>query len=340
MKKTILITGAAGFIGAALCERLLKKEDNRYRIIGLDNLNDYYDIRLKEYRLDRLKGYEGFTFLKRDISDGGAVEDIFNEYEPDIVVNLAAQAGVRASITYPQLYIQSNLIGFFNILEACRHHTDKLQQLIFASSSSVYGDSDEELLSTDQMTDKPVSLYAATKKADEVMGYSYSKLYGINMTGLRFFTVYGPAGRPDMAYYKFTDRISSGRKIELYNYGKSFRDFTYVDDITDGIIRIIESDGNKGMDVPYRIMNIGRGRTVALEDFVRILFDGMKEEGLIGSDVSLSDCVEYLPPQPGDVLRTRRDVGPMRERYGYRPKTDLEDGLMEFLKWYKEYNRK
>ena len=337
MEKTILITGAAGFIGAALCERLLNETEG-YRVIGLDNLNDYYDVRLKEYRLEKLKRHDGFSFVKRDICDRETLEEIFREESPDTVVHLAAQAGVRASISYPRLYIQSNIVGFFNILQACRHQKDKLEQLIFASSSSVYGDRDEEMLSTDMSTHSPSSLYAATKIADEAMGYSYSKLYGINMTGLRFFTAYGPAGRPDMAYYKFADRLCAGKKLDLYNFGKNYRDFTYVDDITDGIKRIIDAGGNKDGDVPYRIMNIGRGNTVVLDDFVRILFEEMKELGLIDSKLLLEDCINYLPAQQGDVVRTLRDIGPMREKYGYRPKTDLREGLREFLKWYKEYN--
>ena len=267
-----MITGAAGFIGAALCERLLNETES-YQVIGLDNLNDYYDVRLKEYRLEKLKRHDGFSFVKRDICDREALEEIFREESPDTVVHLAAQAGVRASISYPRLYIQSNIVGFFNILQACRHQKDKLEQLIFASSSSVYGDRDEEMLSTDMSTHSPSSLYAATKIADEAMGYSYSKLYGINMTGLRFFTAYGPAGRPDMAYYKFADRLCAGEKLDLYNFGKNYRDFTYVDDITDGIKRIIDAGGNKEGDVPYRIMNIGRGNTVVLDDFVRILHE-------------------------------------------------------------------
>lgn len=343
--KTVLITGAAGFIGSSLTVRLLKGSSD-IRIVGLDNLNPYYDVDLKHYRLrlieKTVREYPGtsWTFLEGDVSDRTTVERVFAEYKPDIVIHLAAQAGVRYSITHPDAYLESNLIGFFRIMEACRASQQKngtLKHFFFASSSSVYGLNDKELYSEEDRTDQPVSLYAATKKSDEVLAYSYAKLYGIPTTGLRFFTVYGPAGRPDMAYYSFTQKLLAGEKIRLFNYGNCQRDFTYIDDVTEGLFRMIAAvmDGKTSKDgVAYRIYNIGNNHPEKLTDFVQILYDELVLAGLLSQSTSLLDCLELLPMQPGDVVSTYADPSRLERDYGFKPKTSLREGLRRFVKWY------
>lgn len=326
--KTILITGAAGFIGSNLAKALVS--DNK--IIGFDNVNDYYDIRLKEYRLAQFETSPNFTFIKGDLADKQAVDSIFEQYKPDIVVNLAAQAGVRYSIDNPQAYIDSNLIGFFNILEACRNNP--VEHLVYASSSSVYGSNKKVPYSTDDKVDNPVSLYAATKKSNELMAHAYSKLYDIPATGLRFFTVYGPAGRPDMAYFKFTNKLVKGEKIQLYNFGDMYRDFTYIDDIVTGVINIMNKAPKANEDgVKYKVYNIGNNSPESLMDFVNILEEKLMKYGIIDTEAEK----ELLPMQPGDVYQTYADVSELEKDFGFKPSTSLAEGLDRFAKWYKEY---
>ncbi len=320
--KTILLTGAAGFIGSHLAKRLL---DRRCKVTGLDNLNDYYEVSLKEARLAGLSEYENFTFIKADISDKAAVDKIFGEVKPDIVVNLAAQAGVRYSIENPQAYIDSNVTGFFNILEACR--ANPVEHLVYASSSSVYGNSEKVPFTVDDRVDNPISLYAATKKTNELMAYTYSHLFDIPCTGLRFFTVYGPFGRPDMAYFSFTKKILAGEPIKLFNYGELERDFTYVDDIVEGIMNIIPSPPEKQNDARAKVYNIGNNNPVPLKDFVAAI-----EEA-----IGVKAKIEYLPMQPGDVYRTYADISELQKDFGFTPKTDIRTGMKKFAEWYKEF---
>ncbi|SJZ54435.1 SDR family NAD(P)-dependent oxidoreductase [Treponema porcinum] len=335
--KTILITGASGFIGSNLC-RVLLEQYNDIKIIGIDNMNDYYDVALKEYRLNQLKNYSNYTFIKGDISDKKLVDDVFEKYSPALVVNLAAQAGVRYSITNPDAYIQSNVIGFFNILEACRHSYDDgksgVRHLVYASSSSVYGSNKKVPYSTDDKVDNPVSLYAATKKSNELFAHAYSKLYGIPSTGLRFFTVYGPAGRPDMAYFKFTNKIVKGEPIQIYNNGDMKRDFTYVDDIVRGVTAVMQKIPEKTEDgVPYKVYNIGNSTPEDLLNFVNTLEECLKEAGVIDKPVEK----EFLPMQPGDVYQTFADTVDFEKDFGFKPTTTIKSGLSEFAKWYKNY---
>ncbi len=326
--KTILITGAAGFVGANLAETLVK--DNK--IIGFDNMNDYYDVSLKEYRLSRLESCGNFTFIKGDLADKQAVDDIFKRYRPDIVLNMAAQAGVRYSIDNPQAFIYANLIGFFNILEACRNHP--VAHLVYASSSSVYGSNKKVPYSTEDKVDNPVSLYAATKKSNELMAHAYSKLYGIPCTGLRFFTVYGPAGRPDMAYFKFTDKLARGEKIQIYNHGDMYRDFTYIDDIVTGVINVMNKAPEPNEDgVKYKVYNIGNSSPESLMDFVEILEKKLMKYGITDKKAKK----ELLPMQPGDVYQTYADVSELENDFGFSPTTSLDEGLDRFAKWYKEF---
>ena len=332
--KTILITGAAGFIGAALAYRLLQQEPD-LRIIGIDNLNDYYDPALKEARLSRLKNNR-FDFIKADIADPDVLPDLFAQYHPQLVIHLAAQAGVRYSIDHPEAYIQSNIVGFFRILEACRHN--RPEHLVYASSSSVYGDSDVYPFAEEQNTDHPVSLYAATKKSDEMLAESYAALYGIPATGLRFFTVYGPWGRPDMAYFSFAERLTHGETISLFNYGNCDRDFTYIDDITEGICSVLFYPPEAS--VPHRIFNIGKGSPDRLLDFVSVLAEKLKESGSLPQDFDLEAHTEYLPMQKGDVRTTYADTSQLEAVTGYHPHTDLKTGLEEFSRWYTDYRRK
>lgn len=331
--KTVLITGVAGFIGSFLAKRLLETTD--YKIVGLDNLNDYYDVGIKSDRLsmiDEQNANERFEFIKGDLSDMNFIESVFRKFKPDCVVNMAAQAGVRYSIDNPRSYIDSNLIGFFNILECCRRYP--VEHLVFASSSSVYGANDDVPYSVEDKTDSPVSLYAATKKSNELMAYAYSKLYGIPSTGLRFFTVYGPMGRPDMAYFKFTNKIVKGDPIQIYNMGDMKRDFTYIDDIVDAVARIIESTPSQDrVGVRFKVYNIGNNSPESLMRFIEIL-----ERVLIEEEVTtLSAKHELLPMQPGDVYQTYADISELEKDFGFRPETSLEDGLRNFAKWYKGY---
>ena len=334
--KTILITGASGFIGSNLCRVLL--EQYNIKIIGIDNMNDYYDVALKEYRLNQLKNYSNYTFIKGDISDKKLVDDVFEKYSPALVVNLAAQAGVRYSITNPDAYIQSNVIGFFNILEACRHSYDDgksgVRHLVYAYSSSVYGSNKKVPFSTVDIVDNPVSLYAATKKSNELFAHAYSKLYGIPSTGLRFFTVYGPAGRPDMAYFKFTNKIVKGEPIQIYNNGDMKRGFTYVDDIVRGVAAVMQKIPEKTEDgVPYKVYNIGNSKPEDLLNFVNTLEECLKEAGVIDKPVEK----EFLPMQPGDVYQTFADTVDFEKDFGFKPTTTIKSGLSEFAKWYKNY---
>jgi nucleoside-diphosphate-sugar epimerase len=333
--RKILVTGCAGFIGSFLCKRLLETFDG-IKIIGIDSMTDYYDVSLKQARLKMLNAEnKDFTFIKGDISNKETVEFVFENFSPEIVVNLAAQAGVRYSITNPESYIKSNLIGFYNILEACRNH--KVEHLVYASSSSVYGSNKKVPYSTDDKVDNPVSLYAATKKSDELLAYSYSKLYDIASTGLRFFTVYGPMGRPDMAYFKFTDKLMKGEKIQIYNNGDMYRDFTYIDDIVTGIVNVMQKTPDRNSDnVRYKIYNIGNNNPSSLLDFVNILENSLIEEKIIDK----AGEKEFLPMQPGDVYRTFADITDLEKDFGFKPKTTLQDGLKKFAKWYKEYYKK
>lgn len=341
--KVILVTGAAGFIGSNLCLELLKHYKD-IQIIGIDNMNAYYDVSLKEYRLEKLTEHENFVFYQHSIADREIVNRIFKEHHPDIVVNLAAQAGVRYSIINPDAYVESNLIGFYNILEACRHSYDNgakgVEHLVYASSSSVYGCNKKIPYSTEDKVDNPVSLYAATKKSNELMAHAYSKLYGIPATGLRFFTVYGPAGRPDMAYFGFTDKLIKGQKIQIFNYGNCKRDFTYIDDIITGVINVMqrapEMDEN---GVKYKIYNIGNNHPENLLEFVDILQQELVQAGVLPNDFDFDAYKELVPMQPGDVEVTYADISEFEEDFGFRPETSLRDGLRKFAEWYKEFYR-
>lgn len=344
--KTVLVTGAAGFIGSFLSERLLSDFED-IRVIGFDSVNDYYDIRLKESRLEKLQKHRNFIFIKANLADKDKVSEVFREYSPQIVVNLAAQAGVRYSITNPDAYIESNIIGFYNILEACRHSYDDgatpVEHLVYASSSSVYGSNKEVPYSTDDKVDNPVSLYAATKKSDELMAHAYSKLYNIPSTGLRFFTVYGPAGRPDMAYFGFTNKLLRGETIRIFNYGNCKRDFTYIDDIVEGVVRVMQSaperkDGEDGLPVPpYAVYNIGNQNPENLLDFVDILQQELIAAGVLPNDYDFEAHKQLVPMQPGDVPVTYADTTPLERDYGYKPSTDLRTGLRNFARWYKDF---
>lgn len=344
--KTVLVTGAAGFIGSFLSERLLSDFED-IRVIGFDSVNDYYDIRLKESRLEKLQKHENFIFIKANLADKDKVSEIFREYSPQIVVNLAAQAGVRYSITNPDAYIESNIIGFYNILEACRHSYDDgatpVEHLVYASSSSVYGSNKKVPYSTEDKVDNPVSLYAATKKSDELMAHAYSKLYNIPSTGLRFFTVYGPAGRPDMAYFGFTDKLLRGETIRIFSYGNCKRDFTYIDDIVEGVVRVMQGaperkDGEDGLPVPpYAVYNIGNQNPENLLDFVDILQQELIAAGVLPNDYDFEAHKQLVPMQPGDVPVTYADTTPLERDYGYKPSTDLRTGLRNFARWYKDF---
>ena len=338
--KNIFITGVAGFIGSNLAKRILT-EENDIQIIGLDNLNEYYDIKIKEWRLAELNKFSNFKFIKGDLANKETVENIFKEYHPNIVVNLAAQAGVRYSITNPDAYIQSNLIGFYNILECCRHYP--VEHLVYASSSSVYGSNKKVPYSTEDKVDNPVSLYAATKKSNELMAHSYSKLYNISSTGLRFFTVYGPAGRPDMAYFGFTNKLIKGETIKIFNYGNCKRDFTYIDDIVEGVIRVMKNapekkNGEDGLPIPpYKIYNIGNSHPENLLDFVQILQEELIRAKVLPEDYDFEAHKELVPMQAGDVPVTYADTKPLEEDFGFRPSTPLRLGLRKFAEWYKEF---
>lgn len=341
--KTVLVTGAAGFIGANLAEALLRRPEN-IRVIGIDSMNPYYDVSLKEYRLseiEKLADGKCLSFIRGNIADRALVNEVFGKYRPDIVVNLAAQAGVRYSITNPDAYIESNIIGFYNILEACRNHPT--EHLVYASSSSVYGSNEKVPYSTEDKVDDPVSLYAATKKSNELFAHAYSKLYNIPSTGLRFFTVYGPAGRPDMAYFGFTDKLRRGEKIKIFNYGNCRRDFTYVDDIVEGIMRVIcrapeKKNGADGLPIPpYRIYNIGNSKPENLLDFVTVLCEELVRAGILPRDYDFEAHRELVPMQPGDVPVTYADTEALEADTGFRPSTPLRTGLRRFAEWYREY---
>lgn len=345
--KTILLTGAAGFIGANLAMRLLKDIPTA-RIIGLDNMNDYYDPLLKEFRLSQIEKLSGqWTFIKGDLADKSLIDKLFSEYKFDVVVNLAAQAGVRYSITNPDAYIQSNLIGFYNILEACRHSYDGgkkgVEHLVYASSSSVYGNNKKVPYSTDDKVDNPISLYAATKKSNELLAHAYSKLYNIPSTGLRFFTVYGPAGRPDMAYFGFTNKLRKGETIEIFNYGNCKRDFTFVDDIVEGISRIMRhaperQNGEDGLPLaPYAVYNIGNSQPENLLDFVNTLQQELIRAGVLPTDYDFEAHKRLVPMQAGDVPVTFADTSELERDFGFRPHTPLREGLRRFAEWYKEF---
>lgn len=334
------VTGVSGFIGSNLAKRILTDEKD-VMVIGLDNMNNYYDVKIKEWRLSKLNKYDNFKFIKGDLADKETVENIFKEYHPNIVVNLAAQAGVRYSITNPDAYIQSNLIGFYNILECCRNYP--VEHLVYASSSSVYGSNKKVPYSTDDKVDNPVSLYAATKKSNELMAHSYSKLYNIPSTGLRFFTVYGPAGRPDMAYFGFTNKLINGETIKIFNYGNCKRDFTYIDDIVEGIIRVMKKapekkNGEDGLPIPpYKIYNIGNSHPENLLDFVQILQEELIRAGVLPKDYDFEAHKELVPMQAGDVPITFADTTPLERDFGFKPSTALRDGLRKFVEWYKKF---
>lgn len=341
--KTIFVTGAAGFIGANVCRRLLQESDAT--VVGIDNLNDYYDVSLKEYRLNELFPYNSFVFVKGDIADKSLLHSLFEKYRFDIVVNLAAQAGVRYSITNPDAYISSNLIGFYNILEECRHSYDNnnrgVQHLVYASSSSVYGSNIKVPYSTDDRVDNPVSLYAATKKSNELMAHAYSKLYNIPSTGLRFFTVYGPAGRPDMAYFGFTNKLREDKPIEIFNYGNCQRDFTYIDDIVEGVIRVMKNapkrkNGEDGLPIPpYKVYNIGNSHPENLLEFVDILQQELIRAEVLPKSYDFESHKKLVPMQPGDVPVTYADTTPLEKDFGFKPNTSLREGLRKFAEWYK-----
>ena len=342
--KNVLITGVAGFIGANLALKLLNETD--VRVVGIDNLNDYYDTSLKEYRLNKLLGNERFVFIKGSIADKSVIDRIFEEYHPDIVVNLAAQAGVRYSIINPDVYIESNIIGFYNILEACRHSYDDggrgVEHLVYASSSSVYGSNSKIPYSIDDKVDNPVSLYAATKKSNELMAHAYAKLYNVPCTGLRFFTVYGPAGRPDMAYFGFTNKLVEGKEIEIFNYGNCKRDFTYIDDIVEGVYRVMQgapkrTDQSGNVLVPYALYNIGNSNPENLLDFVDILQQELIRAGVLDSDYDFEKHKKLVPMQPGDVEVTYADTSALEQDFGFKPNTTLRDGLRSFAEWYKNF---
>ena len=342
--KTILVTGAAGFIGSKLAKRLLN-DYKGIKVIGIDSITDYYDVRLKYARLEELQGLgKAWTFVQGSIADKALIDRLFEENRIDVVVNLAAQAGVRYSITNPGSYIESNLIGFYNLLEACRHH--EVEHLVYASSSSVYGSNKKVPYSTDDKVDNPVSLYAATKKSNELMAHAYSKLYNIPSTGLRFFTVYGPAGRPDMAYFGFTDKLVKGETIQIFNYGNCKRDFTYIDDIVEGVIRVMQHApekqlGEDGLPVPpYTVYNIGNNQPENLLDFVQILQEELVRAGVLPEDYDFESHKELVPMQPGDVPVTYADTTPLERDFGFKPSTPLREGLRKFAEWYKEYKEK
>lgn len=338
--KTIFITGASGFIGSNLAKRILTTETDT-KVVGLDNMNDYYDVRIKEVRLAELQKFENYTFVKGNLADKELINSIFEKYNPDIVVNLGAQAGVRYSITNPDAYIESNMIGFFNILEACRHYP--VEHLVYASSSSVYGSNKKVPYSTDDKVDNPVSLYAATKKSNELMAHAYSKLYNIPSTGLRFFTVYGPAGRPDMAYFGFTNKLVNGETIKIFNYGNCKRDFTYVDDIVEGVVRVMKKapekkNGEDGLPIPpYAVYNIGNSNPENLLDFVQILSEELVRAGVLPDDYDFEAHKELVPMQPGDVPVTYADTSALERDFGFKPHTALREGLRKFAEWYKEF---
>lgn len=350
--KTVLVTGAAGFIGSNLVLELLRTQ-SPIHIVGIDNMNDYYDVSIKEWRLEEINkcirehADSTWTFIKGDISDASTIQDIFKTYEPSVVVNLAAQAGVRYSITNPDAYIQSNLIGFYNILEACRHSYDDgktgVEHLVYASSSSVYGSNKKVPYSTDDKVDNPVSLYAATKKSNELMAHSYSKLYNIPSTGLRFFTVYGPAGRPDMAYFGFTNKLIKGETIQIFNYGNCKRDFTYIDDIVEGVKRVMQGapekqNGEDGLPIPpYAVYNIGNSNPENLLDFVNILQEELVRAEVLPKDYDFESHKELVAMQPGDVPVTYADTTPLEKDYNFKPNTSLRVGLRKFAEWYKSF---
>ena len=342
--KTILVTGAAGFIGSNLVKRLLN-DIKPIKVIGIDSITDYYDVNLKNERLNEIESLsKQWAFIKGSIADKTLIEKVFTENRIDVVVNLAAQAGVRYSITNPDSYIESNLIGFYNILEACRHHP--VEHLVYASSSSVYGNNEKIPYSTDDKVDNPISLYAATKKSNELMAHAYSKLYNIPSTGLRFFTVYGPAGRPDMAYFGFTDKLVKGDTIKIFNYGNCKRDFTFVDDIVEGVVRVMQhapekSNGADGLPIPpYKVYNIGNNQPENLLDFVQILQEELVRAGVLSSDYDFEAHKELVPMQPGDVPITYADTTPLEHDFGFKPSTPLREGLRRFAEWYKGYQMK
>ena len=342
----ILVTGAAGFIGSNLVKSIFKRMDDA-QVIGIDNLSNYYDLRLKHDRLTELDEFSDFTFIRGSIADKPLVDRVFDEFKPQIVVNLAAQASARCSLTNPDAYIESNIIGFYNILEACRHSYEQydggVRHLVYASSSSVYGSNKKVPYSTDDKVDNPVSLYAATKKSNELMAHAYSKLYDIPSTGLRFFTVYGPAGRPDMAYFGFTDKLVRGEKIQIFNYGNCKRDFTYVDDIVEGVLRVMQkaperSIGDDGLPVPpYAVYNIGNSNPENLLDFVDILQQELVRAGVLPADYDFEAHKELVPMQPGDVPVTYADTSALERDFGFKPSTSLRDGLRAFAEWYAGY---
>lgn len=344
--KTILVTGAAGFIGSNLVNELLKTEEPA-KIVGIDNMNDYYDVSIKEYRLketEKLASKKGagiWEFIKGNIGNKALIEEVFSKYRPDVVINLAAQAGVRYSITNPDVYIESNILGFYNILEACRNYP--VEHLVYASSSSVYGSNKKVPYSTDDKVDNPVSLYAATKKSNELFAHAYSKLYNIPSTGLRFFTVYGPAGRPDMAYFGFTNKLVNGETIKIFNYGNCKRDFTFVDDIVEGVKRVMQcapekKNGEDGLPVPpYRVYNIGNSNPENLLDFVSILCEELVKAGVLPEDYDFEAHKKLVPMQPGDVPVTFADTSALERDFGFKPSTPLREGLRKFAQWYKEF---
>ena len=344
--KTVFVTGAAGFIGSNLVLKLLDTV-SPVTIVGMDNLNDYYDVSIKDWRLAQIQASaakhpgSAWNFVKGDIADRAAVDRVFAQWKPDVVVNLAAQAGVRYSITNPDAYIQSNLIGFYNILEACRH--SPVAHLVYASSSSVYGTNKKVPYSTEDKVDNPVSLYAATKKSNELMAHAYSKLYNIPSTGLRFFTVYGPAGRPDMAYFGFTNKLRKGQTIQIFNYGNCKRDFTYIDDIVEGVLRVMQGapekkNGEDGLPIPpYAVYNIGNSNPENLLDFVQILSEELVSAGVLPADYDFEAHKELVPMQPGDVPVTYADTAPLERDFGFKPATPLREGLRKFARWYQEF---
>ena len=340
MNQCVLITGASGFIGSNLAKRILTDAPDT-RVIGLDSMNDYYDVRIKEARLKELEAFPNYVFVKGNLADKSLVFDLFETYHPAIVVNLAAQAGVRYSIINPDAYVESNLLGFYNILEACRHYP--VEHLVYASSSSVYGANKKVPYSTEDKVDNPVSLYAATKKSNELLAHAYSKLYNIPSTGLRFFTVYGPAGRPDMAYFGFTDKLRAGQTIEIFNYGNCKRDFTYIDDIVEGVLRVMrkppqKKTGEDGLPIaPYAVYNIGNSNPENLLDFVQILSEELVRAGVLPEDYDFEAHKKLVPMQPGDVPVTYADTTPLERDFGFKPHTPLREGLRKFAQWYKEF---
>lgn len=338
--KTVFVTGVAGFIGSNLAKRLFNDVEG-IKVVGIDNMNDYYDVRLKEARLEELSSNKDFTFIKGNLADKELITSIFKDYRPAVVVNLGAQAGVRYSIENPDAYIEGNLIGFYNILEGCRHYP--VEHLVYASSSSVYGSNKKVPYSTDDKVDNPVSLYAATKKSNELMAHAYSKLYNIPSTGLRFFTVYGPAGRPDMAYFGFTNKLLNGETIQIFNYGNCKRDFTYINDIVEGVVRIMQGapekkNGEDGLPIPpYAVYNIGNNQPENLLDFVQILQEELINAGVLPKDYDFEAHKKLVPMQPGDVPVTYADTSALERDFGFKPSTSLRDGLSKFAKWYKKY---